>query len=169
MVISEDKSADISSAALSAFLRRAQQAAGLTGQVNVLITANEHMRRLNRKFRRKDSPTDVLSFPALQPENSPEKYAGDLAISLEIARQNAKRLGHSLQEELKILMLHGVLHLAGYDHQHDQGTMAALEERLRHELRLPATLISRTHNGPTVRQIAGRENKPRPRQPRSSR
>src|SRR2546423_1855456 len=75
---------------------------------------------------------------------SPEKYAGDLAISIEIARRNAWKLGHSLQDEIKILMLHGILHLTGYDHESDNGEMAKLEEELRLKLGLPATLISRS-------------------------
>ena len=144
MIVAERKSKDVSAGALSSFLRRARKAAGLAGEINVLITANQHMRRLNRQFRHKDKPTDVLSFPAYQADISQEKYAGDLAISIEIARQNARKLGHSLQDEIKILMLHGILHLAGYDHESDNGKMAKLEEELRLKLGLPATLISRS-------------------------
>ena len=103
------------------------------------------MRRLNRQFRQKDKPTDVLSFPSDQPQKFPEKHAGDLAISIEIARQNAQRLGHSLQDEIKVLMLHGVLHLAGYDHESDDGKMARVEDRLRRKLGLPTALIFRNH------------------------
>ena len=103
------------------------------------------MRRLNRQFRQKDKPTDVLSFPSDLSSKSYEKYAGDLAISIDIARQNAQRLGHSLDEEIKVLMLHGVLHLAGYDHESDNGEMARTEERLRRKLGLPTALISRAH------------------------
>jgi probable rRNA maturation factor len=101
------------------------------------------MRRLNQQFRQKDKPTDVLSFPSDQPNGSREKYAGDLAISMEIAKENAQRFGHSLKEEIQILMLHGVLHLAGYDHESDDGEMARLEDRLRSKLGLPTALISR--------------------------
>ena len=144
MIVAERKSKDVSASALSSFLRRARKAAGLAGEINVLITANQHMRRLNRQFRHKDKPTDVLSFPAYQADISQEKYAGDLAISIEIARQSARKLGHSLQDEIKILMLHGILHLAGYDHESDNGKMAKLEEGLRLKLGLPATLISRS-------------------------
>src|SRR5262249_29892762 len=121
----------------------------LLGDVNVLLTANQHMRRLNRRFRHKDKPTDVLSFPSHQLDRSPESYAGDLAISLEIAKENAQRLGHSLEEEIKILMLHGVLHLAGYDHESDSGEMAHVEDRLRRKLGLPTALISRAHSKTT--------------------
>ncbi len=131
--------------ALTTFLRRAQRSVGLSGRIDVLITANEHMRRLNRRFRRKDRPTDVLSFPSSAEARTPEKYAGDLAISLEIAQSNARQMGHSVQDEIKILLLHGVLHLAGYDHESDDGEMAALEETMRARLRLPSTLIARAH------------------------
>ncbi len=140
----EDQSKEVSAATLSAFLRRAQRSVGLSGRVHVLITANEQMRKLNRRFRGKNKPTDVLSFPASAEVQSPESHAGDLAISLEIARANAKQLGHSVEDEIKVLLLHGVLHLAGHDHESDKGEMAALEERLRTKLHLPAALIARS-------------------------
>lgn len=143
VIIAERKSKRLSRDALSTFLRRAQKAAGLKGDVNVLLTANGHMRRLNRQFRKKDRTTDVLSFPSDLASKFPEKYAGDLAISIEIARQSAQRLGHSLEDEIKILILHGILHLAGYDHECDHGEMAQTEERLRRKLGLPTALISR--------------------------
>ena len=98
------------------------------------------MRRLNAQFRGKDYATDVLSFP------SPifvEGYGGDIAVSADIAARNARALGHSVAEEVKILVLHGVLHLAGYDHESDDGQMAEKELRLRRKLGLPAALIER--------------------------
>lgn len=101
------------------------------------------MRRLNREFRGKHKSTDVLSFPAAR--NG--KLAGDIAISRDIARQNAKILGHSLGEEVKILLLHGLLHLAGHDHETDDGEMAELEQRLRARLKLPRGLIERASAG----------------------
>jgi probable rRNA maturation factor len=146
VIIAERKSRRLSPDALSTFLRRAQMAVGLKGDVNVLLTANQHMRRLNRQFRQKDKPTDVLSFPADLSGKSPEKYAGDLAISVEIARESAKQLGHSLEDEIKVLILHGVLHLAGYDHESDNGEMARTEDRLRQKLDLPIALISRVQS-----------------------
>ena len=99
------------------------------------------MRSLNHRFRDKDKATDVLSFPAL-PEVK-KKFAGDLAISVEIASRNARELGHSTANEIKILALHGVLHLAGYDHERDAGEMARTELRLRQAFRLPCSLIER--------------------------
>jgi probable rRNA maturation factor len=131
----------LSEIALVRFLGRARRAVDLRGTVSVLVTSNRELRSLNRRFRGKDKPTDVLSFPA--PAGVPEDYAGDLAISADLASQNGRRLGHSAAEEVKILVLHGILHLAGYDHERDNGAMARKEDRLRRELRLPVGLIER--------------------------
>jgi probable rRNA maturation factor len=139
--------------ALRLFLRRAQQAVPVAGQVFVLLASDIAIKRLNGKFRGKHRPTDVISFPALampaqkstsrqRPTHPP--VAGDLAISLDAASCQALRLGHPLISELKILMLHGLLHLAGYDHETDNGEMAAREEQLRRRFRLPSTLIARS-------------------------
>lgn len=122
-------------------MRKACGAVKLKGTVNVLITNNLEMRSLNRRFRGKDVATDVLSFSAVP--GLPGKLAGDLAISADIARANAAQLGHTLSEEIKILVLHGALHLAGYDHETDQGTMARKEARLRLDMKLPMALIAR--------------------------
>ena len=131
----------LSEAALSRFVRRAKQAARLAGEVNAMVTSSTELRRLNRQFRAKDRATDVLSFPVTDgPRNG---LAGDVAISAEIAAYNARRLGHTLAEEIKILALHGILHLAGYDHERDQGQMAFKEARLRKSFHLPAGLIER--------------------------
>ena len=111
------------------------------GEVNVLITSSRDLQAFNSRFRKKDKPTDVLSFPsAIDPASD---VLGDVAISAEIARQNAQKLGHSLSDEIKILTLHGMLHLAGYDHEHDNGKMSRKEERLRVLFGLPSGLISR--------------------------
>jgi probable rRNA maturation factor len=134
---------------LERFLRAARAAAGLKGSVDVLLTGDEEIRGLNKKFRGKDKPTDVLSFPALQAAGRAGKTAGasrtagDLAISVETAAVQAKAYGHSTMEEAKILMLHGVLHLAGHDHAHDSGEMQRLEEKLRRQLKLPPSLTER--------------------------
>lgn len=125
--------------ALARFVTQACRAVSMRGFVCVLVTGNREMRALNRRFRGKDRPTDVLSFPA----GANHKFAGDVAISAEIALQNARRLGHSCAEEIKVLVLHGVLHLAGHDHENDHGEMAKEEERLRRALRLPVALIAR--------------------------
>ena len=143
----------VSPSALQRFARKAQKCARVQGDIAVLITSRRKVRELNRRFRRKDKPTDVLSFPAAT--------GGDIAICAEIARQNAGRLGHSLSDEIKILMLHGMLHLAGYDHEIDSGEMAAVEARLRSRLKLPVSLIERTQRARLLRQrSAGTEAEP---------
>jgi probable rRNA maturation factor len=133
--------AGLTKLALERFLARARRAAGLRDSVNVLITSNAEMKSLNRRFRGQDKPTDVLSFPAALDVD--EGFAGDIAISAEIAAQNARILGHNPGTEVKILALHGILHLRGYDHERDQGQMARREQELRGELRLPVGLIER--------------------------
>lgn len=126
---------------LTRFLNRARTAVGLTGEVDVLLTGDSEIKTLNRQFRRKNKATDVLSFPA--PGEIFEHHAGDLAISLDTAARQAASFGHSLGDEIRVLMLHGLLHLAGMDHEIDKGEMAAREAELRQDLRLPATLIER--------------------------
>lgn len=151
---------------LRLFLRRARKAVPVAGQVSVLLTSDSAIKRLNGKFRGKNRPTDVISFPALQVPTQKSRssqrplhppVAGDLAISLETAARQAQRFGHPVVAELKILMLHGLLHLAGYDHETDAGEMADREEQLRRRFRLPATLIARTTAQPPSRgQIKGK-------------
>jgi len=131
----------LTDSSLDRFLRRARKAAKLHGTVNVLVTNSRELQTLNRRFRGKNEPTDVLSFPpAAVLQNG---FAGDVAISADIATESARRLGHSLADEIKILSLHGLLHLAGYDHETDRGEMARKERALRESLRLPVSLIER--------------------------
>jgi len=134
--------------ALARFAARARRAAGVSGRVDILIASSREIQELNRQFRRKNKPTDVLSFPA---GNAARGIAGDIAISADIAAENAYRLGHEPVDELKILILHGMLHLAGYDHESDSGEMAREEERLRKELKLTDNLIARA-NGAGARR-----------------
>lgn len=124
---------------MSRFAARARRAVGLEGELNILITGDDDMRDLNRRFRRKDKPTDVLSFPSALPG-----AAGDIAISGDIARRNGEDLGHGAGTELKVLILHGLLHLAGFDHEIDKGKMARKERRLREQLGLHEGLIERS-------------------------
>jgi probable rRNA maturation factor len=131
----------LSERALTVFVQKASGAAGLRGTVTVLVTNSREMRILNGRFRGKDSITDVLSFP---PPSFVEGFAGDIAISLDVAGQNARLLGHSVADEVRIL----VLHLAGYDHESDNGKMAKKEARLRRRLGLPAALIERAATKP---------------------
>lgn len=128
---------------LGRFLTQAQAAVRLRGQVTVLLTSEAAIRSLNRRFRHKNKATDVLSFPADATTPGPEMIAGDLAISVPTASRQAAEQGHSLSTEIKVLILHGLLHLAGYDHEADAGEMARRERLLRARLRLPQGLIER--------------------------
>ncbi len=112
----------------------------LEGEVDVLLTSDAEIKRLNKAFRGKNKATDVLSFPA--PEEA-KGVAGDLAVSLDTAARQAAEYGLSLRDEVRILLLHGLLHLAGEDHEADAGEMAARERELRKQLKLPAGLIER--------------------------
>lgn len=139
MIILRKPVQDVSEAALSRFAGRARRAAGLKGEVAVMITGNREIQILNKTFRKKDKPTDVISFPS-----GVDGVAGDIAISADIARANGSELGHGTLVELKILILHGMLHLAGMDHETDSGQMARREQRLRRQLKLPIGLIERS-------------------------
>jgi probable rRNA maturation factor len=141
---------------LSGFLREAQAAVRLRGHVSVLLTTDRAIRRLNRQFRGKDKATDVLSFPAESYIQSQEGIAGDLAISVPTALRQALAQGHPLPVEIKVLMLHGLLHLAGFDHETDTGQMARREQVLRTRLGLPSGLIERSAH-PTL--AAGKNGK----------
>jgi probable rRNA maturation factor len=110
-----------------------------------LITTDAELRRLNREFRGKDQVTDVLSFPGSRlPAAGP--CLGDLAISLPRARAQAREFGHTVEREVQILMLHGVLHLLGMDHETDGGRMARAEKFWRTRLGLPDGLIERVRS-----------------------
>ena len=141
MIIFRKHVVGLSHAALAKFVTRTSREVRLRGIVNVLVTSSRELCALNRRFRGKDKPTDVLSF--VPHPSFVNELAGDIAISAEIAKQNARRLGHSAAKEIKILALHGMLHLAGYDHERDLGGMAAKEANLRQSLGLPLGLIER--------------------------
>jgi len=144
VIIFRKRIAGLSPSTLERFVLRARKAAHLRDTVNVLVTNSNELRSLNRQFRGADKPTDVLSFPS--PPSAPRaarRLAGDVAISVDIARGNAVRLGHSVADEVKILALHGILHLAGFDHEQDHGEMAREEARLRRQLKLETGLIER--------------------------
>lgn len=117
---------------------RAETAAGAA--FTVLLTSDRRLRQLNRDFLGKDAPTDVLSFPSPGPGGFP----GEMAISVPRAREQAAARGHSAETEIAILMLHGLLHLLGHDHETDGGAMRRIETRWRRRLGLPAGLIERT-------------------------
>ena len=154
MVILRKRIPGLSEAALARFVARVGSEMRVKGLVNVLVTGSGELRSLNRRFRGKDAATDVLSFEPLA--ELADGLAGDIAISAEIAAQNAKRLGHSTAEEIRILALHGILHLAGYDHENDAGEMARKEDRLRKQLGLPVALIQRQGRAGASPRPAGR-------------
>ncbi len=152
MVLLEHQIGGVRERALALFAGKAQRAIGLRGEVVIFVTTSRQVQDMNRLYRKKNEPTDVLSFPSQSPQ-----LAGDIAISSEIAAKNAAALGHSPETELRILILHGLLHLAGYDHETDNGEMRAYEAKLRKQLGLPIGLIERAHD---VQADASR--KPRP-------
>ncbi len=111
-----------------------------------LITSDRELHNLNRQFLGHDYPTDVLSFPSAMPG-----HLGELAISVERADAQANSFGHSRVDEIRVLMLHGLLHLAGMDHETDRGAMSRAEKKWRSHFALPATLISRAKAEKAVR------------------
>jgi probable rRNA maturation factor len=142
---------------LARFLSQAQAAIRLRGEVTVLLTTDAAIRILNRRFRDKNKATDVLSFPA--DGIGAEEIAGDLAISVPTALRQAVEQNHSLSIEIKVLILHGLLHLAGHDHEDDEGMMARRERQFRVKLNLPQGLIERAQDG--VAQVShSRPGKP---------
>ncbi|MFZ0956933.1 MAG: rRNA maturation RNase YbeY [Candidatus Sulfotelmatobacter sp.] len=163
MVILQKPITGLSEAGLERFLLRARRAAGLRGTVNLLVTSSAEVRSLNRQFRGKNKETDVLSFPA-DSQRTPGalRLAGEIAISADVAKQSAAQLGHSAADEVKILALHGILHLAGFDHERDNGQMERQERRLRAALRLPAGLIERAA-GSDKRHRTSMERRVQPR------
>jgi probable rRNA maturation factor len=142
---------------LQDFLLRLQKEFGLDPEdVTIRLVSDAEMARMNETFRAKKGPTDVLSFPALVTQRTVTRaggkiagskrratssapgaaYLGDIAISPATARHNAKTYGRTVPSELRILILHGVLHLLGYDHENDRGQMNRVERRLRRKFRL---------------------------------
>jgi probable rRNA maturation factor len=116
------------------------------GSVTVAIVSDARVRALNRQYRRKDEATDVLSFPASRLRHGKPDERGDLGdvvIAAGVAARQAREAGHSLAAELRVLALHGLLHLLGYDHERDDGRMARLERRLRRRGGLEEGLIER--------------------------
>ena len=109
------------------------------GDLSIAIVSDRRMRALNRQFRGKDYATDVLSFPSEE-----RGFLGDIVIASGVLKRQAREAGHSAATELRVLSLHGLLHLLGYDHDVDDGKMARVEARLRKKARLPEGLIERT-------------------------
>jgi probable rRNA maturation factor len=150
MVLMRRATSGVSHGRLEEFARALRRRVTGGQAFQCLITGDAEMQRLNREFRRKDYSTDVLSFPA-----GPRVYKkapagtavvlslGDVAISVDRARAQAQEFGHTVDDEICILMLHGVLHLMGMDHERDGGDMARAETEWRRKLRLPSALIER--------------------------
>jgi probable rRNA maturation factor len=132
---------------LGAWLARAAPRSA-RGDVTVAIVPDATVRRLNSLYRHIDASTDVLSFPSRAGGRAKEQpltpFLGDIVIARGMARKQAKILGHSLAMELRLLALHGLLHLLGYDHENDDGRMARTEARLRRKAGLPLGLIARS-------------------------
>jgi probable rRNA maturation factor len=153
MILNRQRSVRLSTRALESFLLRVRGELGLKqAQITVCLVSDAEIAGMNQSFRKKQGPTDVLSFPAVQlrrstrskrftipwaqvSENS-DTSLGDIAIAPAVARRNAKNYGRTLPAELKILILHGVLHLLGFDHEVDRGEMDRTEKKLRRRLGL---------------------------------
>ena len=122
--------------------------AGARGGVTVALLPDSAVKALNRRFRGLNHATDVLSFPGDQPNGGPPRrgarYLGDIVIARGVAAKQARKLGHSARVEIRVLALHGLLHLLGYDHDNDDGRMARAEARLRRKAGLPLGLIARS-------------------------
>lgn len=149
MVVNRQRRVSVAVPPLEAFLSSVKQSLHVAKDVSVSLVSDTVMARMNQTYRNKPGPTDVLSFPANgnargqkpralphSADPSAEDYLGDIAIAPETARRNARRDGRSLPLELRILILHGVLHLLGYDHETDRGAMYRIERRLRRRLGL---------------------------------
>ena len=136
MIVNRQRRVPVAIHPLQQFYERVRRELGFAPEsVTVRLISDETMARLNGTFRKKQGPTDVLSFPAngAGPAQGAE-YVGDIAISPETARRNARRFSRSLPVEMRILILHGMIHLAGFDHESDHGEMDRLERRLRKRL-----------------------------------
>jgi probable rRNA maturation factor len=143
MILNRQHSVRVPVGELEKFLERALRRLRLpSGALTVCLVENAKMARWNRAYRGKKGPTDVLSFPTngTQPKRAKiarparlDSYLGDIAIAPAVAQRNARRFGRTFDEEMRILILHGILHLMGYDHETDTGQMARREQRLRRE------------------------------------
>jgi len=136
MIVNRQRRVPVALHPLHQFYERVCRELGFAPEsVTIQLISDQSMTRLNETFRKKREPTDVLSFPAngARPVKGAE-YVGDIAISPETARRNARRFSRSLPVEMRILILHGLIHLAGFDHETDDGQMNRLERRLRKRL-----------------------------------
>jgi len=128
LVLDRQRRRRVDAARLRRVLREAAAALRTRGELCLVLSGDRTLRSLNARYRGKDTPTDVLSLPGER------AGLGDIVISVETAARNARRLGRTLPQEIDVLALHGFLHVLGYDHERDDGTMDRLERRLRREL-----------------------------------
>ena len=136
MIVNRQRHVAVDEGELRAFAARLSRALRLSPQnFTVALVSDRRSTALNRRYRRRPQPTDVLSF-AVNGSSARNGNLGDVVISVETVRRNARRYRHSLGEELKFLMVHGVLHLLGYDHETDRGQMNRREHTLRRRLGL---------------------------------
>jgi len=112
-------------------------------EIELILTSNEEIRKINKEFRNKDKETDVISFPL---QNIPHSPLGSVIISVEKAKEEAQKLGHKIEDEITLLFIHGLLHLLGYDHEKDDGEMREMEKSLIEEFELPKSLIIRSES-----------------------
>ena len=117
-------------------------------EIELVITDNKRMQELNQEYREKNKATDVLSFPMDAPFTEQSIFGmplGSIVISADLVREKANELGHTVQDELSLLFIHGLLHLLGFDHETDDGEMRAREKELIEAFELPSSLIIRTN------------------------
>jgi probable rRNA maturation factor len=136
MIVNRQRRVTVAIRPLQQFYERARRELGFApGSVDIQLISDDAMTRLNETFRSKHGPTDVLTFPVndARPKHG-AGYVGDIAISPETARRNARRFSRSFPAEMRTLILHGMIHLAGFDHETDHGEMDRLERRLRKRL-----------------------------------
>ena len=132
MILNRQRTVRVARRDLEGFLQRVKKELSLAGaDVAVCFVSDAEIARMNSRYRKKKGPTDVLSFPAGEKRRSGDSNLGDIAIAPATARRYAKKNGRTLQSELRVLILHGVLHLLGYDHETDRGQMDRLEKKLR--------------------------------------
>jgi probable rRNA maturation factor len=148
VIVTDARGRPVASGGLGPWLTRAAPASA-RGVVSVALVSDAVIRRLNRVHRGQDKATDVLSFPVSSQAPGSRPFLGDLAIATGVARRQARDYGHSFATELRVLALHGLLHLLGYDHETDHGRMAHAEARLGRRAGLPAALTARAPHRPT--------------------
>jgi len=140
--VSDERGRPLRATGLAAWLRRVAPRRA-RGVVSIALVSDRRVRSLNRAHRNKDYATDVLSFPAGVPPRSPDRFLGDIVIARGVAERQAREARHSYRTELKLLALHGLLHLVGYDHERDRGQMRRVEERLLRRNGIQSGLIRR--------------------------